>query len=131
MWKNTITPRFTYTDALQHISNIAIIDWMEASRQDMFRLFSPDLDPKKWNLILARVATDFLAQLYYQYDVEVQTVVTHIGNSSFTIEQTAIQNGKSCAVTEAIFVQFNHQSQKSMPLTEQVKKELEQHLKES
>lgn len=128
MWKNTITPRFSDTDALQHISNIAIIDWMEASRNGIFRIFTPDLDPKKWNLILARVATDFLEQLYFQDNVEIQTVVTKIGTSSFSTRQTAIQNGKECAVTEATFVQFDHSKQKSVPIVGKAREELEKHL---
>ena len=128
MWKNTITPRFSDTDALQHISNIAIIDWMEASRQDIFRLFTPDLDPKKWKLILARVNTDFLAQLYMQYDVEVQTSVAKIGNSSFTIRQVAIQNDKECAITEATLVHFDHDTQKSVPIVGEIRTALEKHL---
>lgn len=130
MWKNTITPRFSDTDALQHISNIAIIDWMEASRNDMFRIFTPDLDPKKWKLILARVATDFLEQLYFQHDVEIQTIIKKIGNSSFSIEQTAIQNGKKCAITEATFVQFDHDKQKSIPIIGKTREALEKHLHE-
>jgi len=128
MWTNTLTPRFSDTDALQHISNIAIIDWMEASRREMFHIFTPDLDPKKWRLILARISTDFLEQLYFQHDVEVQTIVKKIGKSSFTLEQTVLQQGKKCAISESIFVQFNHEEQKSMPITGEVRDNLEQHL---
>lgn len=129
MWKNTITPRFSDTDALQHISNIAISDWMEASRNGMFRIFTPDLDPKKWKLILARVTTDFIGQLYFQHDLEIHTVVIKIGNSSFSIRQTAIQNDKECAVTEATFVQYDHNQQKSVPIIGDTRKALEKHLK--
>jgi len=128
MWKTIIKPRFSDTDGLQHISNIAIVDMMEASRNELFRIFTPDLDLKKWRLILARVATDYLRQLYFQDDIEIRSGIKKIGNTSFILEQTAYQYHKKCAITEAVLVHFDFQQQKKQPISDAILKELQKHI---
>jgi len=45
--------RFCETDALQHVSNTALVAWFEAAREPIFRMFTPELDLQNWPLILA------------------------------------------------------------------------------
>lgn len=82
MFTRTFNPRFNDTDALGHINNASYVTWFETSRRPVFELFVPDLDPKKWNLILARVEVDFLKQGEYQAETEIKTTVEKLGNSS-------------------------------------------------
>lgn len=128
MWQTTITPRFSDTDALRHISNIAIADWLENSRTEVFRLFVPDLDPNKWTLILASLNISFVGQLYYQYDARIETSVKKLGNSSFTIQQEIYQQDKQCVVSEAILVHFDHDEQRSKAIPEDIRAQLQQHM---
>ncbi len=53
-FKLTVCPRFNETDALGHINNSVLINWAEEARNPIFMIFTPDLDPKNWELILAR-----------------------------------------------------------------------------
>ncbi|MCJ8299448.1 MAG: hypothetical protein MJK13_11020 [Pseudomonadales bacterium] len=53
MFTNTISPRFLETDALGHINNTVLPMWFEASRDPVFKIFSPELDVNNWKLILA------------------------------------------------------------------------------
>ena len=46
MWKTIITLRFSDTDVIQHISNIAILNNMKTTHQEMFKNFISGLDPK-------------------------------------------------------------------------------------
>ncbi len=48
MFTHKFSPSFTDTDALGHINNTRLPVWFERARNDLFRLFTPDLDPKKW-----------------------------------------------------------------------------------
>ena len=56
--------RFCETDALQHVSNTALVAWFEAAREPIFRMFTPELDLQNWPLILASYKVDFLAQIF-------------------------------------------------------------------
>lgn len=56
--------RFCETDALQHVSNTALVSWFEAARDPIFRIFTPTMDLQNWPLILASYKVDFLAQIF-------------------------------------------------------------------
>ena len=94
MFAMKVTPRFYETDALGHINNTVLSNWFEAAREPVFRVFNPGLELGKWNLILARVAIDYVAQTHYGKEVEVRSWIGRIGNSSFVVEQEAWQEGE-------------------------------------
>ncbi len=123
-----ITPRFTDTDALGHINNTKLGDWFESARRDIFTIFVPDLDIKKWNLIIVSTQIDFLAQIYYHDNVMVETGIEKIGNSSFTIAQKVMQNNQECARGRAVMVHYDYQRQQPMPISDDIKEKLSVHL---
>ena len=88
--------RFCETDALQHVSNTALVTWFEAAREPIFRMFTPELDLNNWPLILASYKVDFLAQIFYGKPVTVKTFVSRLGNSAFDIFQEVWQDDKLC-----------------------------------
>lgn len=122
----TFSPRFQDTDALGHINNASIATWFEEARRPIFEYFIPDLDPKKWNLIIARIEIDYMAQCYYQKDVTIKTSVEKIGNSSFVLIQEAIQEGKVTNKGKTFLVHFDYEKQKSVPIPEEIKKRLKE-----
>jgi acyl-CoA thioester hydrolase len=124
----TFKPRFNDTDALGHINNASIATWFEEGRRSIFEYFIPDLDPKKWNLIIARLEIDYLAQGYYQKPVTVKTHVEKIGNSSFVLVQEALQDGVVISRGKSFLVCFDYTKQKSFPIPEEIKTKLRQHL---
>ena len=85
MFTHGLLPRFNDTDALGHINNSSFATWFEVARRPLFQVFVPDLDPKKWNLIIARVEIDYLAQTNYQDEVMIETYLEKLGNSSLVI----------------------------------------------
>jgi acyl-CoA thioester hydrolase len=124
----TIKPRFLETDALGHINNTIIPVWFEGARDPIFRWFTPDLDVKKWRLILARFDVVFNNELYYEYPVELRTYIGRIGNSSFDVYQEAWQRGEKCASGTAVMVHYDHQAKASIPLTDHIRRIMEEHL---
>lgn len=123
-----LTPSFTDTDALGHINNTRLPVWFERARNDLFLLFTPDLDPKQWRLILASMKVDFLGELFYGADVEIRTYLNRIGNSSFVVVQEAWQNGKMGSRGEAILVHYNFATKASMPIEGELRDALTAHL---
>ena len=79
--------RFCETDALQHVSNTALVSWFEAARDPIFRIFTPTMDLQNWPLILASYKVDFLAQIFYGKTVTVKTFISRLGNSAFDVYQ--------------------------------------------
>lgn len=128
MFSMTIVPRFCETDALGHINNTVLSQWFETAREPVFRIFNPELSLVGWNLILARVEIDYVAQTHYGKSVEVRTWIEKIGNSSFVVAQEAWQDGACVARGKAVQVFFNYTTQKTEPLPAEFRRELEKQL---
>lgn len=130
MLTRTIEPAFYDTDALGHINNTRLPAWFELARNDLFRLFTPDLDPRKWQLIMARLEVDFHAELHYGADVEIRTWLSRLGNSSFTVTQQAWQKGRLTNTGHTVLVNFDHERKTATPIQGALRKALETHLHE-
>ncbi len=126
--KQTISPRFADTDALGHINNTVLPVWFEDARTPLFKIFTPDLDPAKWQLIIAKIEVDFISELFYTENVEIHTYLEKIGNSSMVIIHEAWQTGRLCAKGNAIMVHYDHQQKCSKPLTAEHKSQLQIYL---
>ena len=130
MFTEKVTPRFGDADGLRHINNTALVEWFEVGRNPIFRMFTPDLDLsyEKWKLILVRTEFDYIDQMYYGIDVEIRSYITHIGNSSFTIGHEAWQNNELKAKGKAVLVHFDFLNQKSIPIPDSIRAQLQEHL---
>lgn len=124
MLKETFEPRFTDTDALGHINNTRIPVWFEGARSPVFRIFTPDLDVHNWKLMLARYEVQFHGELFYGQPVEIRTWISRLGNSSFDVSQEVWQNGQRGASGTTVMVHYDHQSGKSVPLSEELRQAL-------
>ncbi|NQZ31412.1 MAG: acyl-CoA thioesterase [Oceanospirillaceae bacterium] len=118
MFSNTFEPRFLETDALGHINNTVLPMWFEASRDPVFRFFTPDMDVNNWKLILASFNINFHGETHYGSSVEIKTYISRIGNSAFDVYQECWQQGSKCVSGTATLVHFCHENKKSIPLTE-------------
>lgn len=128
MFTEIIQPRFLETDALGHINNNTYGVWFEAARDPFFRLFIPDLDAKKWNLVIAHSSCDFLKEVFYGKEVIVKTAIQKMGNSSVDLIHAVYQNGKLCTIGKGVMIHFNHETKKSMPIPDSIRYELNKHL---
>ncbi len=124
----TLNPRFAETDQLGHINNSTLAVWFEEARTPVFRLFNPDLSHSTWNLILARLEIDFIAQLYYGQPVTIETGIVKIGNSSLTLQHLAYQQGQPACRGQSVLVHFDYQQQKPTTIPENIRKKLTEHL---
>lgn len=128
MERMTVTPKFGDIDGLGHVNNTIMPGWFEQARNPIYRIFNPDFDFGTWNLILAHFEVDFIAQLYYNKDVEIRTKVLKIGNSSFEVYQEAWQEDVMGAKGKTILVYFDFETQKSTPITGKIREQLEKYM---
>jgi len=128
MFSYKVTPGFSDTDALGHINNTRLPVWFENARDPVFKMFTPDLNLKKWPLILARITVDFQQQLYFDSDIEIRTTISKIGNSSFTVCQQAWQNNRCAATGYATMVRYDYDSKTALRIDDEIREILQQHL---
>jgi acyl-CoA thioester hydrolase len=130
MFKIKVTPRFGETDALRHINNNVLGDWFELGRNELFKIFTPDLQlsDETWKLIMVRMEIDYLGQIFFGEDVDIRTYITHIGNTSFTIGHEAWQNGELKSKGKNVVVHYNFIEQTKTPIPKDIKEKLEEHL---
>jgi acyl-CoA thioester hydrolase len=119
--------RFYETDALQHVSNTALVGWFETARLPIFKYFTPTLDLSNWPLILANYNVDFLEQIYLANPVEVKTWISRIGNSSFIVYQELWQSNVKKAKGTTTLVRFDFKSKKSVRIPDDIRAKLEEH----
>ncbi len=128
MFSEKITPHFSDTDALGHINNTKPPVWFEGGRAPIFRLFTPDLDPKKWQLIIAKIEVSYHGQLFYGQDIEIRTFISRIGGASFDVYQELWQHGEKCVSGVASMVHFDYQAQSSKKIPDDIKEQLTEHI---
>ena len=128
MYSLIVTPKFSDIDGLGHVNNTVMPEWFELARNQIYRMFNPDFDFKSWNLILARFEVDFTSQIFFHDDVEIQTWIQKIGNSSFEVYQEASQGRKIGAKGKTVLIYYDFMLQKSIPISEPIREMLNEHL---
>jgi acyl-CoA thioester hydrolase len=130
MFKTKVTPSFGDIDGMKHVNNNRILEWFELGGLDIYRYFTPDLDLdfENWKLIMVRKEADFVGQLRFGEDVEIRTYLLKIGNSSFTVGNEVWQSNELKAKGKTVIVHFDYVTHKSVPIPDDVRKKLEEHL---
>ena len=131
MFTQTIIPRFLETDALGHINNNTYGVWFEAARDPLFKLFVPDLDIKKFNIVMAHSSFDFLKEVFWGEEVIIKSAIGWIKNSSFELVHAVYQKGVLCTTGKCIMIHYNYATKQSIPIPDTIRATLEEHLFET
>lgn len=125
MYTTIIEPRFGDADGMRHITNTALPLWFEQARNPVYRIFNPNLDLKRWNLVMARLEVEYKGELFYGRDIEVRTSVSRIGKSSFDVAQEAWQDGALRAAGTVVLVQIDPARRNPVPLSPDIRRALQ------
>jgi len=130
MYTTIITPRFGDIDLLGHINNTVPAGWFELARNTIIKMFYPATEIKRedFPLVLVHSDYDFIGQLYFNNDVEIRTWVTKIGTKSFTVYHEARQQDRLCVKGNAVIVYYDFVAESSVPIPEDKKQLLSEHL---
>lgn len=97
------TVRFSDTDMVGHVNNVAIAAFAETGRLAFDRdVILPLLGGA--STILARLEIDYLRETHWPGDVEIGSRVIHVGNSSLRIGQGLFRDGTCFATSIAVMV---------------------------
>ena len=129
MFSITVTPRFGDIDFLGHVNNTVPAFWFELARNDVIRLFDPELEliKESFPLIMVHSDYDFINQVFLKYPVEIKTWISKIGTKSFTVYHEAWQQDRLCVKGNAVIVYYNFVTKLSQPIPEDKRKLLEHH----
>lgn len=128
MFTEVIRPRFLETDALGHINNNTYGVWFEAAKDPFFKIFMPQTNIKKWNLVMAHSSFDFLREVFWGKDVVVKTAISKIGNSSVDLVHSVYQDGKLCTTGKCVMIHYDFESKQSVKIPDDIREKLESHL---
>ncbi|WP_181347151.1 thioesterase family protein [Thalassobacillus sp. CUG 92003] len=117
--------RASETDGLGHVSNISYFIYLEEARIEVFRKLGTSMDMENWPFILASTSCDYVQQAYFDERLLIETTISRIGTSSFEMKHYVSSDRGLLAKGTAVIVHFNFASQKSEPLTEEMKHDLE------
>ncbi|KYD31338.1 acyl-CoA thioesterase [Parageobacillus toebii] len=125
----TVNIRFCETDALGHVSNTSYFIYLEEARIRMFEELGYGSDIKEWRFILASTKCDFVNQAFFGQRLKIETNVSKIGNKSFQLVHRILdeKTGTLIALGESTVVYFNFETQKSEPIPDDLRKQLEQY----
>lgn len=128
MFKKVIEPRFNETDALGHINNNVYSIWFDSSRESIYKEFTTTNNVNGIELIIAKISCEFLDEVFYGKEVEINTSINKIGNSSFEVIHKLYQDEKLCSIGYCTLVHFNHKEKKSVLISGKKREFLEKHL---
>ncbi len=112
-------------DAFQHVNNVVYARWFESGRIAYFerlglleRMRADGVGP-----ILAKLGIDYRRPVTFPDTVRVETTVTRIGNSSFTMAsriRSEVQ-GIEVAADEEVIVLFDYRAGRPTPVDERLR----------
>ena len=116
--------RYGDTDRQGHINNAVFATLYETGRVNVLHDPAGPLARPGFSFVLARIAIDYLAELFWPGTVEIGTGVKLVGNSSVTFAQALFQNGVCVSVAESVVVQVDAATRRSAPLSDDTKARL-------
>lgn len=130
MFVTIIEPRVSETDGVGHINNTTIPVWLEAGRNELFKIFNPEDDFENWRMVIVKSCVEYDAQIYFGKNVQIKCWIKRIGNASLELYEEIWQSNKKCITASTIYVNFNTELQQSEAISESIKKVLESHVYE-
>jgi acyl-CoA thioester hydrolase len=117
------------TDAFGHANNVSFVAYMESARFDFFKtldLFDPH-NVLTLPLILARLECDYKEIARYNDTLTIYSRIGEISSSSFAIEHVFVREDDNVVVAEGkvVLVYFDHEKNRSLPITEEVRQKLQ------
>jgi acyl-CoA thioester hydrolase len=122
--------RFSETDALGHVNNTSYFIYLEEARIKFLQSLGYDMSMENWRFILASTTCNFVGQAYFLQTLKIYTSVGNIGTKSFELHHRILDEKTENVIAEgtAILVYFDYHEQKSKPIPELLRTELERHL---
>jgi acyl-CoA thioester hydrolase len=109
--------RYNDTDRQGHVNNAVFATFCETGRVAFLYDEKLDLAAPGCEFVVARLAIDFRAELYFPGKVDIGTRVLRTGRSSFVFGQGVFKDDLCVATAESVGVQMNKETRHAQQLT--------------
>ncbi len=123
-----VAKRFKDLDPYDHVSNSVVIDYIMEARVRVYRQWALS-DRSVIGQVVARQEIDYRRPI--EFDLEplvVRSWVSHVGDSSFTMDFQVMDHGAVAADAKSVMVCFDVQSRKSRSIPDEFRSKLLEHL---
>ena len=123
-----VAKRFKDLDPYDHVSNSVVIDYIMEARVRVYRQWALS-DRSVIGQVVARQEIDYRRPI--EFDLEplvVRSWVSHVGDSSFTMDFQVVDHGVLAADAKSVMVCFDVQSRKSRSIPDEFRSKLMEHL---
>ena len=114
-FRTTHRLRFNDTDGLGHVNNAVFAVMLEQGRSELALEVGLPMDGTQ-SLVIVRLELDFVAEMNWPGDVDIDTVVSRLGGRSFTFSQTLTSNGVLTARAATVLVVMDRATRKAVPI---------------
>lgn len=118
--------RWSDMDLNGHVNHARIITLAEEARirsaQEWFGTTPGGNHPR----VVRTLDSIFDQPVYYTSTVTAQVKVTHLGNTSFTLQQDIIQNGERCARITTVLVTVDPDTARPRPIEDAARQKLQE-----
>ena len=123
-----VAKRFKDLDPYDHVSNAVVIDYVMEARVRVYRRWALS-DRSVIGQVVVRQEVNYRRPIDFGLQpLIVRTWVSHVGESSFTMDFEAWDEGELAADAKAVMVCFDIQSRQSRPIPEEFRRKLLEHL---
>ena len=113
--RTRIQMRYSDTDMMGHINNAAYAQFLELARMDYLdSLLPPGARPV--SMVLARLELNYRSEVRLGQQVEVLTLLRHVGNSSWSYAFQVLADGLLSADGSSVQVHTDPQTRRPAPL---------------
>lgn len=118
--------RFSDCDMMGHVNNAVYLSYIEMARIHYFtHLFGTDRDWKRNGILVRKNEIEYIKPVLFRDEATIKMFTTHIGNSSFIMAYELYVGEEIYTKAQSVLVYFNSETQKSAPIPEEFKIELE------
>ena len=123
-----VPKRFKDLDPYDHVSNAVVIDYIMEARVRVYREMGLQ-ERSVIGQVVARQEINYRRPIHYGLEpLIVRTWVSHIGNSSFTMDFEVLDDGQLAADAKTVMVCFDIESRQSREIPDEFRRVLQEHL---
>jgi len=116
--------RFSDTDMVGHVNNVAFAAYCESGRVSLLHLTGLPAWPAGFGLVVARLEIDYRREVRWPSVIEVGTHLLKVGTKSFTVGQGLFTSDYCAATARAVVVGFDTVARASRALPDDLREAL-------
>jgi acyl-CoA thioester hydrolase len=113
--------RYGDTDRQGHVNNAVFATLFETGRVSVIHHADTPLLVAGFSFVIARIAIDYRAELFWPGQVDIGTGVHAVGRSSVTFSQALFQDGRLAAMAQSVVVQVDAKTRRPAVLGDEAR----------